>query len=758
MKGAEYIVPCPLPSHGGPDKNPSGNFNIEKGTYRCHKCHNSGEGLSIKGLAAALGVELPPMKPMEQSPPTRRIVAAYDYTDATGNLVYQSCRFEPKGFSQRRPDGKGGWIWNLQGVKPIPYRLPELLKALESEKPILVTEGEKDVDRLRGLGLVATTNSGGAGKWTDEHSKYFPSWAKVIILPDNDEPGRNHAQIVANSLHGRGCAVKIVELPGLPAKGDVSDWLDAGHTKAELYALIQTATEWTPETAQAVLEKNAEDEWPDPEPLASPELPPVASMTPEMLPERFRAWLTDIARRMQCPLDFVAVAAIVAVASLIGAGCGIRPKVRDDWEVICNLWGGPVARPSMMKTPALAEIIKILARMEAEEAESFEEAERFHEAAAEVHKAKRDALKAEMAAAAKNKKTARPMDVIQADMASLEPDDGVTRRRFKTNDATVEKLGELLNQNERGLLVFRDELTGLLLSWDREDRQSDRAFFLEAWNGSGSFTTDRIGRGTVDIKNTCLSILGGIQPGKLQAYLLQSANNLTNDGMVQRFQLLAYPDEPAGWDLIDDSPDRAARDRAAFIFRALAEMDFKQAGAESEDDARPFFHFDKEAQSLFYEWLTELENKIRTEENPLLCEHFAKYRSLMPSLSLVFHLVDVAGGANSGPVTVRAAATAADWVDYLETHARRIYSLILDMGPRSAAALAAKIQKGKVQDGFTARDIYRKQWTILDTPEIVSSACDELESLGWIRREKEASTQIGGRPTFKFFINPKIKT
>ena len=101
---------------------------------------------------------------------------------------------------------------------------------------------------------------------------------------------------------------------------------------------------------------------------------------------------------------------------------------------------------------------------------------------------------------------------------------------------------------------------------------------------------------------------------------------------------------------------------------------------------------------------------------------------------------------------------AADWVDYLETHARRIYSLILDMGPRSAAALAAKIQKGKVMDGFTARDIYRKQWSVLDTPEIVSSACDELESLGWIRREKEASTQIGGRPTFKFFINPKIKT
>ena len=520
---------------------------------------------------------------------------------------------------------------------------------------------------------------------------------------------------------------------------------------AEFIDLIQPG----PETAPPVVADKAV-EWPDPEPLSSPELPPVASMTPEMLPEPFREWLADIARRMQCPLDFVAVGAIVTASSVIGAGCGIRPKVRDDWEVIPNLWGGPVARPSMMKTPSLAEVIKILSRMEAEEADQFEEAERFHEAAAEVHKARRDALKAEMVAAAKNKKTARPMDVIQADMASLDPGDGVTRRRFKTNDATVEKLGELLNQNERGLLVFRDELTGLLLSWDREDRQSDRAFFLEAWNGSGSFTTDRIGRGTVDIKNTCLSILGGIQPGKLQSYLLQSANNLTNDGMVQRFQLLVYPNEPAGWALIDDWPDRSAKDRAAVIFRALAEMDFKQVGAEGEDEDRPYFHFDSAAQGLFYEWLTELENKIRTEENPLLCEHFAKYRSLMPSLALVFHLVDVAGGSNPGPVTVQAAAMAADWVDYLDTHARRVYSLISDMGPRSAAALAAKIQKGKIQDGFTARDIYKNHWQILDGPELVAAACEELEAAGWIRRER--ATQATGRPKTEYRINPKIKS
>ena len=312
-----------------------------------------------------------------------------------------------------------------------------------------------------------------------------------------------------------------------------------------------------------------------------------------------------------------------------------------------------------------------------------------------------------------------------------------------------------MNENPRGLLYFRDELTGLLASWDREDRQQDRAFFLECWEGKQPFSVDRIGRGTTDTKNACLSLLGGIQPSKLAAYLLQSVGNLTNDGMVQRFQLLVYPDEPAAWTLIDEAPDVQAKQRAYEIFKALAEMDFLQAGANEGKD-RPFFRFDDAAQELFYRWYTELESKIRSDENPLLSEHFGKYRSLMPSLALVLHLVEVAGGAEPGPVTKKTAAMAADWVDYLETHARRIYSLVADTGPMAAAALAEKIKKGKVKDGFTARDVYKNHWQSLDDPALAAGACDELEAAGWIRRGTIAST--GGRPKVTFRINPKIKS
>src|ERR687891_109080 len=124
-------------------------------------------------------------------------------------------------------------------------------------------------------------------------------------------------------------------------------------------------------------------------------------------------------------------------------------------------------------------------------------------------------------------------------------------------------------ENPRGLLIFRDELIGFLAALDREDRKSDRGFYLEAWNGYGSYLYDRIGRGTVPVENCCVSILGGIQPAKLLAYLHQTMDPMGDDGLLQRFQLLVYPDEPREWDLVDCYPDKEAKERALDILKNL---------------------------------------------------------------------------------------------------------------------------------------------------------------------------------------------
>lgn len=168
-----------------------------------------------------------------------KIFATYDYVDANGDLLYQTVRYEPKDFRQRRPDGKGDWIKNLDGVERIPYALPRLL-ASELEQWVFVVEGEKDCDRLNTLGLVATTNPMGAGKWQESYNGYLAN-RRVCILPDNDDPGRAHAQTIVDNLLPVAAKVCIVELSGLPPKGDVSDWLDRGGTAEQLLALADGA-------------------------------------------------------------------------------------------------------------------------------------------------------------------------------------------------------------------------------------------------------------------------------------------------------------------------------------------------------------------------------------------------------------------------------------------------------------------------------------------------------------------------------------
>ena len=185
-----------------------------------------------------------------------KVVATYDYQDEQGKFLYQVVRYVPKTFKQRRPNGNGGWIWNLDGVRRVLYRLPKLLAA-DPSYPVFVPEGEKDVDNLRALepDFIATTNPGGAGKWHDEYSKVLAGHgATVVLLPDNDEPGRKHALQVGLSLLKAGVSVKVIQLPGLPSKGDVSDWLAAGGTANQLWEFVAAASEVnSPETLSAAL-------------------------------------------------------------------------------------------------------------------------------------------------------------------------------------------------------------------------------------------------------------------------------------------------------------------------------------------------------------------------------------------------------------------------------------------------------------------------------------------------------------------------
>lgn len=235
--GENWIARCP--AHD--DQKPSLSFGERGDGSAWLKCF---AGCSLAQIKAALG-----QNGNGHKQKAGRIVKVYEYMDELGTVRHQTVRYEPKRFSQRRPDGKGDYIWNLDGIHPVLYRLPELLEADPSIN-VFIVEGEKDVDRLSELGLVATTNPMGAGKWSDEYGEYLRG-RNVIIIPDHDRPGINHAHAVARSLFNIAASVRIVDLFAdelLPEKHghDVSDWLDAGGSVEGLLELVDATLPFTP--------------------------------------------------------------------------------------------------------------------------------------------------------------------------------------------------------------------------------------------------------------------------------------------------------------------------------------------------------------------------------------------------------------------------------------------------------------------------------------------------------------------------------
>jgi putative DNA primase/helicase len=374
-----------------------------------------------------------------------------------------------------------------------------------------------------------------------------------------------------------------------------------------------------------------------------------------------------------------------------------------------------------------------------------------------VGKAKAKAAKDALEKAAKDaKKTPDELKSLAQQATQAEDEQEPAAKRYITNDSTVEKLGEILAANPNGVLLFRDELSAWLKSLDKQGREGDRGFYLEAWNGAGSFDYDRIGRGTLYIPNVCVSVFGTIQPGPLARYVRAAAAD-GNDGLIQRFQVLFYLDPPGEWVNIDRYPDAEAKNRAYEVFQALDGLNAATVGADTDPDREmPYLRFAADAQDFFDGWRTDLENRLRSDaDTPLMQAHLGKYRSLMPSLALLFHLVEVVDGARAGPVTLRSAEAAAAWCELLEAHARRVYQAALEGDPEPAMRLAERL-KNSLPSPFRARDVSQKGWAGLDTPDAVERALGVLEDRGWLKSVESPTGQRGGRPTADYFIHPDV--
>jgi hypothetical protein len=325
------------------------------------------------------------------------------------------------------------------------------------------------------------------------------------------------------------------------------------------------------------------------------------------------------------------------------------------------------------------------------------------------------------------------------EVAPLEP----TCVRFIVNDATVAKLQEIHAQNPAGFLMYRDELAGWIANLDSTGHQGDRPFYLECWSGDEPFTVDRIMRGTIRASKKCLSVFGGIQPSVSKRYLLDAMlGGKGDDGLMQRLQVMVYPDRPETWENVDREPDRDAEEAATSVFRFISTVQPDIFVAR----------FDSEAQDFFNSWRNVLEHRLLREQMPTyLRSHLAKYRGLMPRIALLCHLADSGLAPEISLLQVRRAA---DWCAYLETHARRVYA---EGSPRSmAAVLGERLRAGALGTRFTIREIRKKGWTGFDDQAVIRVVLQELEDAGWVRKVPNQPSERGGRPAEAYNVNPKV--
>ena len=456
---------------------------------------------------------------------------------------------------------------------------------------------------------------------------------------------------------------------------------------------------------------------------------PVPLLDPDHLPEPLKNAAIDLSERLHCPIDYVAAAMVCSAGAIVGNRIGIYPLANDEsWVVFPCLWGGIVGHPGTKKTPAINAALGPLINIQQK---LFEE----YGTAYQQYKIDLEQYQIELAEWKKKKAGLFPVQPIEP-----------KQKRLSVNDTTYQALGEVLANNPGGVIIISDELSGLLQSLDTPGQEAARGFYLTGWGGNNGYSFDRIGRGSVILHRYCLSLFGGFQPDRIKTYV-NAANkgSVKNDGLLQRFQVLVWPDPITTTDIIDRSPDKAAMDAFNLAIHKLYQTATKSASGDG--NSRPLMlHFTADAQKIFNQWYLANENLVsRKNLDTSRQSHFAKYRSLIPALALLFHLLE----DGTGPVNIDALAKAIRFALYLKKHSDRIYGSVLGFDHTSAHMLGDKLISGALLTQFTLRHVLQKGWASLTTKETIQEALDTLVEYGWLQEER---VDTGGRPKVVYHI------
>jgi putative DNA primase/helicase len=624
---------------------------------------------------------------------------------------------------------------------------------------ICIAEGfatAASIHEATGLAVVAAMDAGNLKPVALALRSKFPD-VKLILCADDDcktpgNPGMTKAREAALAVNG------LLTVPdfGTDRPEGAKDFNDL-HKFCGAEAVDRAIRDakspgmYLPQPSEKNSIAASKSLWPEPKPL--PEvLPPVKAFEFTLLPDTLRPWAQDICERVQCAPDFVGVTIMAALGSLIGRKVGIRPQAHTDWTEFPNQWALIVGRPGVLKSPAMEQALSPLKRLAAQATEEYKTLIAEFNLASKVAKLKAE----EGEKVARKRLSESPSADVSALLQCDELQEPVMRRYIAVN-STAEALGELHRLNPNGLLVHRDEIVGLLKFLDREESSEAREFYLTGWNGNSGYTFDRIKRGfNLHIPAVCLSLLGSTQPGRIAEYIRAAVRGgAGDDGLIQRFGLLVWPDTNGSWREVDRWPDSVARKTANEVFKNLDSLDAAKLNAhqdidsEGNPDGAPYLRLDDEGLGLFQDWRGGLEARLRSGElHPAMESHLSKYRKMVPALALALHIAS----NGTGPVGRKATLQALAWAEYLEGHAKRAYASVSNPEVQAAKAIIHRLQRGELLRTFAARDIYRKGWAHLSDREFVQDALLLLTDLDWLVSTKSES---GGRPATVYVANPR---
>ncbi len=533
-----------------------------------------------------------------------------------------------------------GYVTGYDGP-PLLFRWPELVEAVQNGETVFICEGEPATEAVRSLGLAATT-SGGFNSWDDELAPHLKG-ANVAGLVDNDPPGRKYGREVVESLHGTAKSIKIVELPGLPPKGDAVEWIEAGGTREQLLNLVNDAPEWEPDTDGTGATDNPTND--EGNKNAKEEKERGSRGYPEWVPFPVDALPHAAAdySRAASPAATVDPAMIaVPMLSVLSAGIGAtrRVQIKRNWHEKATVWTASVSRSGTTKSAGLEAALKPVNRIERELRERYEEELEYYE----------------------EQKRAYDLQDKAGKQTSGAPPQEPTRERRRVSDTTIESVLVVHEENLRGLLLARDELAGWIGSFDRyANGESDMAAWIELYEGR-YVQVDRksSAKKVLDVERPSVSITGTIQPGTLTRKLTQDH---LDAGFGQRIMFAMPPERESLWTEADVTAD---------VYAAYETLVRDLYALQLNEDAAPHIvELTSDAKRLFIEWYNDGRQLLQAAPNGPLRSVYAKCEAMAARLALVFQMCESDGDITAD--AMRRGISVAAWLRY---EAARVYALL----------------------------------------------------------------------------------